>query len=135
MPSLKDKLYAWIDDIPDNKLDSCYVSGRPIHTDRTCRLDCQGITSDDPKRFNLQVQVNNSCPDTTMKKLKPKTVAWCLCPIDEPWTAEQTKKHLKASVTGGEIKPPKVSMSKPAKKSEEKVEEKTKSNPNKARKR
>lgn len=70
-----------------------------------------------------------------MKKLKPKTVAWCLCPIDEPWTAAQTKKHLKASVTGGEIKPPKVSMSKPAKKSEERFEQKAKSNPNKARKR
>jgi hypothetical protein len=106
--SLKVRIEDWIDEIPDSKLDGCYVEDRPAYIDRLCRLDCQGVTSDEPKHFNMQVQVNNGCPDTTMRKLKPYTVAWCLVPIDNPWTAQQTKDALKATVTGDKVKPPKV---------------------------
>jgi hypothetical protein len=132
MPSTKDKIIDWIDEIPDEKLDGAYTNGRPVFTDRSCRLDCQGVTTDEPKHFNLQVQVNNQCPDTTMRKLKLRTVAFCLAPIVEPWTPEQIKDELKKTVTGWEVKPPKVNMQ-PLEEEAPKVMHKH--NPNKSRRR
>ncbi|KAH7385712.1 hypothetical protein BKA66DRAFT_416250 [Pyrenochaeta sp. MPI-SDFR-AT-0127] len=82
--SLIHKLHDWIDEIPDDKLDGAYVVGHPVFIDQYCRVDLQGLTSDDPPLFNLQVQVNNGCPDTTMRLLKPATVAVCYAPIEEP---------------------------------------------------
>jgi hypothetical protein len=84
MPSLKVQLQQWIDDVHDIKLDSTFVEGRPVFIDKSCRLDCQGVTSSEPKHLNLQVQVNNQCDNTTMAKLKPKTIAWCLAPVENP---------------------------------------------------
>ncbi|KAF1840892.1 uncharacterized protein K460DRAFT_294471 [Cucurbitaria berberidis CBS 394.84] len=107
--SVKVQIQDWIDEVRDDKLDGAYVVGRPLYTDRYCRLDVQGLTSDEPQQFNLQVQVNNGCPNTTMAKLKPWTVAFCLAPMDEPWTPAQIKEALKATVTGYKVTPPKVS--------------------------
>jgi hypothetical protein len=99
------RIKDWIDAIPDNKLDGTYVVERPAYTDKFCRLDCQSITSDGTC-FNLQVQVNMQCPDTTMAKLKSKSVAWCLAPIENQWTPQQVKNALKESVTGWPVYPP-----------------------------
>jgi hypothetical protein len=100
------QIREWIDEIPDKKLDGTFVEGRPIHIDRDCRFDVQGITTDEPKMLNLQVQVNNGCERTTMAKLKPKSVAWCLAPIEDPWTPREIKDALMESVTGFEVRPP-----------------------------
>jgi hypothetical protein len=126
--SLKSKLIDWIDAIPDNKLDGAFVTGRPVYIDQYCRLDLQNITADGLS-FNLQVQVNSQCPDTTMSLLKPKSVAWCHAPIEDQWTPAQIKAFLKSTVTGREVKvlrvepPPPVVKAPPA------------GNKNKARKR
>lgn len=114
--SLKQKIEDWIDDIPDSKLDGAYVVGRPIFTDRLCRLDFQGLTSDDPPLFNLQVQVHNTRPDRLFM-LNP--VAFVLAPIEDPWTPAQIKEALKASVTGYKVMPPRQSKKVDTKDSED----------------
>lgn len=78
------------------------------------------------------IQVNNQCPDTLMRKLKSKTVAFCLAPIDEPWSPAHIKHELKKTVTGLEVKPPMVEMQ-PLE--EEKPKVVHKHNPNKPRRR
>lgn len=105
-----DKIHAWINDIPDSKLDSTYAVGRPAHLTQMARLDCQGVTTAEPKHFNLQVQINKQCKETTMKKLNPDTVAWSLADIDPQWTPTQIKETFKATVTRHKVMPPKVEM-------------------------
>jgi hypothetical protein len=104
-PSLKKKIMEWIDDIPDSKLDGTFVCGRPAYTDMYMRLDCQSITSDG-LYFNLQVQINKECPDTTMNYLNPDSVAFVLAPIQNQMTPAQLKAALKATVTGEKVTPP-----------------------------
>jgi hypothetical protein len=58
------------------------------------RLDSQGMMKkgeDKMKWYNLQVQV---------KRAAPGTVVRVECPVKDPWTAQQIRDGLKASVTG-----------------------------------
>jgi hypothetical protein len=104
MPALQKKIKEWIDDIPDNKLDGAF-GHRSIYKDRDYRLDNQGETTHEPRMFNLQVQVNRGCKGTTLARLAPYMVAFCLAPIDGSWTPKQIKDALKATVTGGKVMP------------------------------
>jgi hypothetical protein len=97
MPSVEQLVIDFIDDIPDAKLTGGFVRGTIWSTDH-CRFDSQGYTSNEPKHFNLQVQVNKHCPRRSMQKLAPKTVAICLAPVDNPWTPAQIKEALKETV-------------------------------------
>lgn len=56
--------------------------------------------SDGLMYYNLQVQLNRRCPDTTLAKLAPGTVAICHAPVEKPWSAEEIKEVLAKSVTG-----------------------------------
>ncbi|KAF7955396.1 uncharacterized protein EAE97_000655 [Botrytis byssoidea] len=85
----------FIDDIPDSTLTGFPTSGGTIYKDADFRLDMQGMTTGDPKKHNLQVQVTKV---TTLKKAAPKTVASLLVLQDDPPSAETIKKELKISV-------------------------------------
>ncbi|KAH7385714.1 hypothetical protein BKA66DRAFT_569551 [Pyrenochaeta sp. MPI-SDFR-AT-0127] len=67
---------AWIDEIPDSKLEG-------------------GIRD--------RVQVNKGCKHTTLKSAAPKSFAFIEAPIDNPWTVQEIRDALKASVTGWPI--------------------------------
>lgn len=95
-----DVIYNFIEDIPDSKLEGG-IGSDYVHKDINLRLDNQGtFTRDGVEYYNLQVQVNKGCKHRTLKKLAPDTVAICLAPIEEPWTGEQIRKALAATVTG-----------------------------------
>ncbi|KAF2832907.1 hypothetical protein CC86DRAFT_399574 [Ophiobolus disseminans] len=83
------KLKGWIDDIPDNKLNGAYLERGLVFIDKIGRLDCEGLTSDEPKRFNLQVHVHREGLMYTFNRLT-------------------IKESLKASITGFQATPPKV---------------------------
>ncbi|KAI1177569.1 hypothetical protein F4777DRAFT_541438 [Nemania sp. FL0916] len=68
-------LRAFIDGIPNSKLESLSTNPGKIHSDDDFRLDMQGMTSDKPPKHNLQIQINNETRISTLKKLAPKTVA------------------------------------------------------------
>jgi|TARA_R110002003_G_scaffold702_15_gene21220 hypothetical protein len=92
----------WIEEIPDSKLEGGIPDGDTVHKDKYMRLDNQRtITKPDGSMyFNLQVQVNYGCPHTTLVKLAPDSVAMCLAPVKNPWSAARIKKELLASITG-----------------------------------
>jgi hypothetical protein len=111
----------FIDDIPNCKLAGLPTIPRTIYKNTDFRLDMQGVrsflpfpfspllhlsnswqyqmTSGDPKKHNIQVQVNKGTTVTTLKKAAPRTVASVLVLQDDPPSAETIKKDLKASVT------------------------------------
>ncbi|KAF2768103.1 hypothetical protein EJ03DRAFT_274905 [Teratosphaeria nubilosa] len=68
-------LKAFIEGIPESKLTNLTKSIGTLYKDDDFRLDMQGMTSDDPAKHNLQVQVNNGTAISTLKKAAPKTVA------------------------------------------------------------
>jgi hypothetical protein len=37
---------------------------------------------------------------TSVRLAYPDSVAMCICPVNNPWSAEQIREALKASVTG-----------------------------------
>ncbi|TEY35181.1 hypothetical protein BOTCAL_0600g00070 [Botryotinia calthae] len=87
----------FINDIPDSKLTGFPTSEGTIHKNTDFRLNMQGMTTGDPKKHNLQVQVNKETV-AILKKVAPKTVASLLVLQDDPPSAETIKKGLKASV-------------------------------------
>ena len=90
----------------------------PVYQNRDMHLDSQGMMNKTEEKkakkreenvkkgeekmqwYNLQVHVNNGCTHTTLKNAAPGTVARVECLVDDPWTAQQIRDCLKASVTG-----------------------------------
>ncbi|KAG8627442.1 hypothetical protein KVT40_004925 [Elsinoe batatas] len=101
----KKELLSFIDSIPDDKLTGL----RPpkpnytIFTNVNLRLDNQGYTSTDPKKHNLQVQINRGTTISTLKSAAKKSsqrgtsVAIAEVPDDGSWGAKKIKDTLKAS--------------------------------------
>ncbi|KAI1788568.1 hypothetical protein LXA43DRAFT_633266 [Ganoderma leucocontextum] len=107
-------LLAFINGIPDDKLKDIGESQHTIYQDSDFRLDMQGVstpselssqsvvewcgshclflqmTSGEPKRYNLQVQINKQTTISTLKKHQPATVAIYLAnKTDSPATIRQ----------------------------------------------
>jgi hypothetical protein len=62
-------LLQFIDDIPTSKLEDGFPSStRTIWNDDNYRLDMQGLTTDSPRCWNLQVQVNKQALFTSAKR-------------------------------------------------------------------
>jgi hypothetical protein len=93
----------WIDDIPDVKLEGGIRDRGKIFSDRSLRVDCQETLRGPNPQYNIQVQVNKGCVHTTVTLMYPDSVAMCLCPVNDPWSAEQIREALKASVTGHKL--------------------------------
>ncbi|KAI8627876.1 hypothetical protein F5Y19DRAFT_477048 [Xylariaceae sp. FL1651] len=92
MGKVKNSLEKFIGNIPDSKLCAFPTIPRKIHTDANYRLDMQGMTSAEPQKHNLQIQVNKDTPITTLAKAAPLTVAGpVLVPLDNPWTPDDIK--------------------------------------------
>ncbi|KAF2791776.1 hypothetical protein K505DRAFT_248173 [Melanomma pulvis-pyrius CBS 109.77] len=87
MVSNKKRIEMFIDDIPNCKLEGD-ISAGTIHSDENLRLDLQSA---------CPIQVNSQCQIRSMRLMTPWTVAKCLAPVDNPWTAQQIKDVLKAS--------------------------------------
>lgn len=104
--SPKKKIKLWIDAIPDSRLAGAFAEKQTIKEDNFFRLDCQGVTTSTPHRFNLQVQVNFEVPDSSLAMLAPATVAWALVPAEYMWTPQEIKSALKSTVTGWNIPRP-----------------------------
>jgi len=96
----KKLIKQWIEEIPNAKLEGGIVDGNTIYKDKFMRLDNQRTITkpDGSKWFNLQVQVNYGCPHSTLVKMAPDSVAMCLAPCEDPWTAAQIKEELVASI-------------------------------------
>ncbi|KAI0866506.1 hypothetical protein F4860DRAFT_508903 [Xylaria cubensis] len=76
MGKARDALLDFIITIPDSKLQYFSVSDHPtIYSDANFRLDMQGITSGNPRFYNLQIQANKQTRITTLMKAAPQTVA------------------------------------------------------------
>jgi hypothetical protein len=95
-------IIQFVEDLPPAKLEGGFPDGDTVYSDRYLRLDNQRTVTkaDGTQYFNLQVQVNKGCPHTTLAKMAPDSVAICLAPVKNPWTAAQIKKALLATVTG-----------------------------------
>ncbi|CAF9916954.1 MAG: hypothetical protein HETSPECPRED_003057 [Heterodermia speciosa] len=89
-------LKDFIGNIPEEKLtDFPSNNGACIYKDTNFRMDMQSITTDEPKKYNIQIQINSETTVSTLKKLAPSTMVTILPPVDEPrWTAEQTRQAL-----------------------------------------
>lgn len=91
-------LPQFIDDIPDSKLEGGFPSSTMTiwHNDNY-RLDMQGLTTDAPRCWNLQVQVNKQVLFTSAKRAGKNgaSVAKVLIPIDAPYSAADIKEMLK----------------------------------------
>ncbi|KAI0315671.1 hypothetical protein OF83DRAFT_1265903, partial [Amylostereum chailletii] len=59
-------LEAFINSIPDAKLTGLSTGAATLYKDTDFRLDMQGMTSDKPQKFNLQVQINNGTSISTL---------------------------------------------------------------------
>lgn len=120
MVSSKKRIEWFIDDIPDCKLEGG-MSGGTIHSDENLRLDLQNACpsiadtqfrpclisvglAQQSEDIQSTVQVNNQCPIPSMRLMNLWTVAKCLAPVDNPWTAQQIKDALKASNQGRPLK-------------------------------
>jgi hypothetical protein len=98
----KKLIKQWIQDIPDSKLVGGMADGESVYYDKYMRLDSQRNFKgpDGLMYYNLQVQINRECPDSTLKKIAPKSVAICICPVENEWSAAQIKASLIESITG-----------------------------------
>ena len=90
-PSLKKVLSAFVDDIPEAKLQNFPGSPGTLHKDANFRLDLQGVSAIFPQfrtsmcstvsaqvtktAYNLQIQAKNGAPNTSVRKVAPKSVA------------------------------------------------------------
>jgi hypothetical protein len=104
----KKLIKQWLADLPESKLKGGIPDDDNVCKDREMRLDCQRVVTmdDGNKYFNLQVQVNNSWTHTTLAKLARNSVASCLAPVQNPWSARQIREALLESVTGSVLDRP-----------------------------
>ncbi|WEW56992.1 hypothetical protein PRK78_002451 [Emydomyces testavorans] len=84
----------FIEAIPDHKLKDIPDSTTLLCKNRNFRLDMQGVTTKDPKKWNIQVQINNQTTITTLKREKGKTVSIVLVPIDKTWSPKRIREEL-----------------------------------------
>ncbi|KAF8421199.1 hypothetical protein EV426DRAFT_565631 [Tirmania nivea] len=77
-------LRDFIEAIPDAKINPPPKSAGTIWSDDNYRLDMQGLTSDKPPKYNLQIQINKQTNISTIKNMAPKTVAIYLTPTENP---------------------------------------------------
>ncbi|KAI1159130.1 hypothetical protein F5B18DRAFT_638021 [Nemania serpens] len=98
MGKAKKAAKSFIDGIPDSKLENIPNGMGTLYKTKDFRLDMQGITTEKPKCWNLQVQVNNETSVSTLKKETGKTVSTVLVPMDSKWTAAQIKEKLHKSL-------------------------------------
>ncbi|KAI4687654.1 uncharacterized protein J4E88_003245 [Alternaria novae-zelandiae] len=100
MGKTRKAMMAFIDSIPDSKLEGGFKSDT-IYTDlKNFRLDNQGITTargDKPACVNLQMQVNKRPKITSLADAAPFSVAHVEIPVEESWSAETIKSELKKS--------------------------------------
>ncbi|KAI0346108.1 hypothetical protein BDW22DRAFT_1425635 [Trametopsis cervina] len=68
-------LVAFINAIPDDKLTAIPTNTGTLYRDTDFRLDMQGMTTGNPQRHNLQVQINKQTTISTLKKHAPATVS------------------------------------------------------------
>ena len=71
MPSEARKAYDdFIDSLPPWKLDELPDTPRTLHHDDNFRLDFQGLTTDPPQQYNLQIQIQKGTKIKTLSKAK-----------------------------------------------------------------
>ncbi|VDB91477.1 unnamed protein product [Peniophora sp. CBMAI 1063] len=63
-------LDEFIESIPDSKLKPTSTNAGTLYKDKDFRLDMQGMTSDKPQKYNLQVQINKETKITSLKNLQ-----------------------------------------------------------------
>jgi hypothetical protein len=103
MVKFSKEVVAWIEDIPDSKLEGgIQGGGKSVYKDIDYRLDNQGTYKDRNGKYwhNLQVQINRGCRHTTGAKQAPGSVAICQAPVHDPWSAARIKEELIKTVTG-----------------------------------
>lgn len=91
-------LLQFIDDIPTSKLEGGFPSySETIFSDDNYRLDMQGVTTDAPRCWNLQVQVNKQALFAPTKRAvnKGASVAKVFVPIEAPYLATDIRNKLK----------------------------------------
>ena len=85
----------YINSIPSIKFLDLPDGQGTIHKDMNLRLDMQGMSSHNPPRHNLQVQVNRECVITSLKRVKGDTVAGpVFVPQGNIWSASQIRSML-----------------------------------------
>jgi len=93
-PSLKKALRAFIDEIPAAKLENFPGNPRTLHKDDNFRLDLQGVTR---TAYNLQIQANNGAPNTSVRKVAPRSVAAVLRNFTSTATVEDLRQAFRTS--------------------------------------
>lgn len=84
-------LEDFIESIPHEKLEAPFRSGT-VYQNQDFRLDNQGLTSGDPRSYNLQIQANKESSNKALRKLKGRTVAGpVFSPVDDPKTPENIR--------------------------------------------
>lgn len=52
------------------------------------------MTSEDPQKYEIQVQINKETAVSTLKKVAPSTVSTALVPDDDSMTPAQVREEL-----------------------------------------
>ncbi|KAK8076917.1 hypothetical protein PG996_003087 [Apiospora saccharicola] len=92
------RVKEFIESIPDSKLAGFSKNTGLIYKDNDFRLDMQGMTTGNPQKHNLQVQINKETTVTSLKKAAPATVAMAHVPDDESMTPQQIRDALIADI-------------------------------------
>ncbi|PQE17865.1 hypothetical protein CJF30_00010352 [Rutstroemia sp. NJR-2017a BBW] len=92
------RVQEFIDGIPDSKLTALPSSAGTIYTTTDFRLDMQGLTSGDPQKHNLQIQINKQTTITSLKKSAPQTVATLLVLKNDAPSAATIKQDLTTNI-------------------------------------
>ncbi|KAL2678539.1 hypothetical protein Neosp_009287 [[Neocosmospora] mangrovei] len=87
-------LRKFIESIPDDKINGFTDGEHKLYSNTHYRLDHQGLTSGDPKMYNLQVQVNRGTTISILKREVGKTVATALVPVAGDWTPDMIREEL-----------------------------------------
>ncbi|KAK5938761.1 hypothetical protein PMZ80_008953 [Knufia obscura] len=105
MPKYAKALKEFIEDLPDSKLTGLPTKPntnivKDKQTKWGFRLDMQCMTSGEPKRHNLQVQLNNENKwGSATNKIKGMSVTDAvLVPYDDPWDPETIRQALLAKM-------------------------------------
>lgn len=97
---------AFVDTIPNAKLEGSTRERNKVYFDVNMRLDCQETIKHPCElwAYNLQVQINKGCELRSLAKAAPDTFACIVAPVHEPWSAAKIGEELKRSVTGWPIR-------------------------------
>jgi hypothetical protein len=100
MGKLGKTLLAFIENVPDSRLEGGFTCvTKTIWRDADYRLDMQAITTDEPRCWNLQVQINKGGRFTSGKIAgrKGASVAMAQVPIQDPFSAATIRRKLTES--------------------------------------